>query len=192
MPNNTSVRKEALHVCPHQFAFMLDNWVRKLFQHPKRILKEYIKEGDTVFDMGCGPGFFSVDMAEMVGSSGKVVAIDLQKKMLERVEKKATKYGIAERMAYHRCEAARIGFPQKADFILAFYVVHETPDPRAFLEEIKTMLKPDGKILAVEPTMHVSKRTFEGMLADAETAGLKAIDLPRHKGGRSVVLARSG
>jgi ubiquinone/menaquinone biosynthesis C-methylase UbiE len=167
---------------------MLDNRLRRIVQSPKRILREYIEEGDTVFDIGCGPGFFTIDMARMVGSRGRVVAIDLQQKMLDRVEKKAVRYGVSERMIYHRCQTDSIGLKQKADFILAYYMVHETPDPRAFLEEAKAMLKPDGKILAVEPRMHVSKSSFNNMLADAEAAGLKAVDFPRRKGGRSVVL----
>ena len=76
---------------------------------------------------------------------------------------------------------------QKADFILAFYMIHEVPDMAHTLEELKALLNDGGIILAVEPKMHVSKAGFKTMLDDAEEIGLKAIDFPKRAGGRSVV-----
>ncbi len=81
-------------VCSHSHSIFLDNFFRRLFQHPKRIIGEYIKEGDTAIDLGCGPGFFSIDMAKMVGSTGKIIAVDLQKEMLEKVKEKPQKWGL--------------------------------------------------------------------------------------------------
>jgi len=46
------------HVCPVESAKGLDNFFRKLVQNPKKILKDYVKKGMTVLDVGCGPGFF--------------------------------------------------------------------------------------------------------------------------------------
>ncbi|MCD4808269.1 MAG: hypothetical protein K8R06_04975 [Methanosarcinales archaeon] len=46
------------HLCPVENAKGLDNIFRKLVQNPKKILKDYAKEGMTVLDVGCGPGFF--------------------------------------------------------------------------------------------------------------------------------------
>jgi len=187
MTETAIMKQETGHVCPHQFAFMLDNWFRRLIQNPKKIVTEYIQKGDTVIDMGCGPGFFSIDMARMVGEKGKVIAVDLQEHMLAKVKRKAEKHGVLERMNFHQCKLNTIGLQQKADFILAYYMVHETPDPRAFLVEIKNMLKNNAKLLVVEPSMHVSQGLFETMLKDAERDGLKAIDFPKGKGGKSVV-----
>ena len=177
------------HVCPHQMAFMLDNWIRRLFQHPAKLLGEYIKAGDTVVDLGCGSGFFSVDMARMAGERGHVIAVDLQTGMLDRVKKKAVRQGVADRMDYHQCRADRIGLSCEADFILAFYMVHETPDPRRFFEETKSMLKKGGRLLVVEPKMHVGQAAFDSMVANAARAGLQAVDFPTGKGGRAVLLA---
>ncbi len=178
------------HVCPHKFAFMLDNWVRKLFQNPAKILKDYISPGATVVDIGCGPGFFTIEMAKMVGENGRVIAVDLQKAMLARVSKKAARQGVAGRVAYHRCESDQIGLDQKADFILAYYMVHETPDPGGFFKEAKSMLNEGGRLLVVEPKMHVSQAAFDRLLADGQNAGLKAVDFPLKKGGRSVLFTR--
>lgn len=176
-------------VCPHQMAFMLDNWIRRCFQNPFKLIGEYIRSGDMVVDMGCGPGFFSIDMAKMVGSAGQVIAVDLQADMLDRVRQKALRYAVADRMMYHQCRSDGIGLQCAANFILAFYMVHETPNPHLFFEEIKSMLKAGGKLLVVEPKMHVSRASFEEMVEDAVRAGLRALDFPTGKGGRAVLLA---
>ena len=75
-------------VCPVERAGSLDNRVRKWLQNPKKILEPYITEGMIVLDVGCGPGFFSIDMAQMVGNSGRVIASDLQEGMLQKVRNK--------------------------------------------------------------------------------------------------------
>jgi ubiquinone/menaquinone biosynthesis C-methylase UbiE len=71
-------------VCPTAIAGYLDNRFRRWFQNPRKILGPYIKEGMTVLDLGCGPGFFSIDIAQMVGKSGRVIASDLQVGMLHK------------------------------------------------------------------------------------------------------------
>lgn len=176
-------------VCPFQIAFLLDNWIRQRFQNPDKIIGEYIAVGDTVVDVGCGPGFFTIDMAQIVGPTGQVVAVDLQPGMLARVKKKAIRCGVADRIVTHLCRANGIDLQWSADFILAFYMVHETPDPAGFFEEAKSMLKRGGKLLVVEPKMHVRQASFESMLKDADRAGLAAVDYPTGKGGRAVLLA---
>ena len=185
MKQPQSENKGSGHVCPHQFGFMLDNWFRKIFQQPKKIVGEYIKPDDTVIDMGCGPGFFTVDMAKMVGKKGKVFAVDLQEHML----KKAIRHNVIDRIAFHQCGSDSIGLDQKANFILCYYMVHETPNPKAFLQEIKGMLCKNGTVLIVEPKFHVSKQAFESMLADAEEIGFQSHKFPKKKGGRSVVIS---
>lgn len=190
MPTDKVAASGGGRVCPHQIAFTLDNWIRRLFQNPVKLLAEYIEEGAVVVDMGCGPGFFSIDMAKMVGDGGNVIAVDLQAGMLNRVKKKAARHGVADRMTYHQCRADGIGLECAADFMLAFYMVHETPDPRSFFEETKSLLKAGGKLLVVEPKMHVSQGAFDAMVEDAARAGLKAVDYPTGKGGRAVLLAK--
>ena len=184
----TETQKASPHVCPHTISFFLDNWVRKLIQNPKKIVGPYIKKGDTVIDIGCGPGFFSIEMAKLVGKNGKVIAVDLQEKMIAHVKKKADKHAMQDRMEFRQCDANAIGLNRKADFILAYYMVHETPSPLHFMEEARGMLKDGSKMLVVEPKMHVSKSIFAQMLQEAEQAGLKAMDFPPKKGGRSVLL----
>jgi ubiquinone/menaquinone biosynthesis C-methylase UbiE len=187
MQNTKNLISNGPHVCPHQCGFFLDNWIRRLIQPPARIIGPYIQEGDTVMDLGCGPGYFTIDMAKMVGPKGRVLAVDIQTKMLERVRKKATKHGVADRIEFHTAGMDGIGLDQNADFILAYYMIHEVPDMKHTLRELKTLLNSGGKILAVEPRMHVSQAGFKAMLGHAEELGLNAIDFPKKAGGRSVV-----
>ena len=190
MADIIGMNKERGHVCPHQIGFMLDNRFRRLIQNPKKIVGNYIRKGDTVIDMGCGPGFFTIDMAKMVGQDGRVIAVDLQEHMLLKVKSKADKHNVSDRMEFHQCESNTIGLNKRADFILAFYMIHETPNPKGFLAELKGMLKNSGKLLIVEPRIHVSKKLFKNMLMEAEDLGLRIMDLPKRKGGRSVLFMR--
>jgi len=188
MTTNTSLtRAQGPHICSHQLAIFLDNWLRRLIQHPRKIVGPYINPGDTVIDMGCGPGYFTIDMAKMVGSKGRVVAVDIQEKMLAYVEKKARKHGMRDRIDCQLVGAQDSGLSQQADFILAFYMIHETPDVQQTFKAFRRLLKADGKILAVEPKMHVKQPAFEEMLFEAEKAGLTAVDFPKYLSSRSVV-----
>jgi ubiquinone/menaquinone biosynthesis C-methylase UbiE len=152
---------------------------------------EYVKEGDSALDIGCGSGFFTIEMAKMVGEEGRVIAIDLQPEMLAKVEQKAEKQNLSKRISLHKCPQDEIGLPKdvRADFVLAYYMVHETPDPNNFLKEIKSLLDDNGKILIVEPKFHVSKKSFKKTEIDALEAGFKVIERPVKKGGRSLLLS---
>ena len=175
-------------VCPHTFAFLLDNWIRRLIQSPAKIVKEYIQPGDIAIDMGCGPGFFTIEIARLVGAGGQVIAVDLQPEMLARVARKAARKGVAAQVTCHRCEPDRIGLDLQADFILAYYMVHETPDTAAFFRQARPLLQEDGQLLVVEPKMHVTRRNFDKMVAVATDNGFQAVSFPLKKGGHSVLL----
>jgi ubiquinone/menaquinone biosynthesis C-methylase UbiE len=178
-------------VCRPSHSILLDNFFRRMFQKPRKIVGEYIQNGDTVIDLGCGPGFFSIDMAEMAGSRGKLYAVDLQNEMLDKVKKKAEDKGLTHRICFHKCPQDSIGLGEhvKADFILAYYMMHEVPDSRQFLNEIRGLLKKDGRLLIVEPTFHVTKKKFIKMLKEVEDIGFSIVDTPLKKGGRSLLLS---
>lgn len=166
-------------VCPVERAGSLDNRIRRWFQHPRKILGPYLEEGMTVMDVGCGPGFFSLAMAQMVGKSGRVIATDLQEGMLEKLRAKIQGTELEKRFTLHRCEEAKIGVSEKVDFILAFYMVHEVPDQELFFNEIGSILKPDGQVLIVEPPFHVSRKSFEETIRKARAAGLAPVARPK-------------
>ncbi|MBW2739492.1 MAG: class I SAM-dependent methyltransferase, partial [Deltaproteobacteria bacterium] len=117
--------KKKEHVCPVEIAGHLDSGIRRWLQNPEKILRPYIEEGMTVLDMGCGPGFFSIDMAQMVGKSGRVIAADLQEGMLQKVRDKIKGTEFEKRITLHQCEKNKIGVSEYVDFVLLFYMVHE-------------------------------------------------------------------
>lgn len=180
--------KKRDRVCPVKRAGLLDNKIRRWLQNPVKILKPYVKEGMTVLDIGCGPGFFSIEMAGMVGKSGRVIASDLQEGMLQKLENKIKGTAFQEQIRLHRSEKNRIGVSEKVDFILAFYVVHELPDKEKFFNEIRAILKPDGQVLLVEPSFHVSKKAFEETIRKAEKAGLRPLQGPKVFLSKAVLL----
>ena len=141
--------------------------------------------------MGCGPGFFSIDMAQMVGNSGRVIASDLQEGMLQKLRDKIQGTELEERIELHKCKENKIGLSEKVDFVLLFYMVHEVPDKKAFFNEIATILKPNGQVLIVEPPFfHVSKSAFEETIKKAQNAGFKLIERPKVFFGKTVVLKK--
>lgn len=185
--NNKEVKSK---VCSHKRSSFLDNFVRKIFQSPQRIVGPYIKEGDTVIDLGCGPGFFSLPMVEMVGKTGKVVAVDLQEEMLDIITEKLSQNLLADRIRLHRCSEHDLNLEEslKADFILAYYMVHETPNSSLFFQQIRQHINPEGQLLIVEPPFHVGKKEFKQLVQAAEGAGFIVTERPKRKGGMSVLL----
>ena len=159
------------HVCPLHMAGLLDNWVRRVIHNPKKVFKGLIEKGQSVLDFGCGPGTFTIDMAKMTGENGKVFAVDLQKGMLELVEKKADKFKIKERIIVHQCGKESIGLSVPIDFALAFYMLHESGNPEPLLKEIFKMLKPGGKFFLVEPKMHIKKEVYLEAVENAKKIG---------------------
>ncbi len=176
------------HVCPVERAGLLDHRIRRWLQDPRKILGPYIEEGMTVLDIGCGPGFFSLDLAHMVGRSGRVIASDLQEGMIEKLRNKIRGTELEERITLHQCEADKVGVSGKVDFVLAFYMVHEVPNPKKFFEEIKSVLKLDGQMLIVEPPFRVSKKAFQETIQKARDAGLKPAEGPKVPLSKSVIL----
>lgn len=57
-------KSPAPEVCSHKLAFAFDNFVRKIFQCPQRVIGPYVELGQTAIDLGCGPGFFTIAMAD--------------------------------------------------------------------------------------------------------------------------------
>ena len=181
-------------VCPFWIGYLLISPFRTLMQNPEEILSRYISPGMKVLDIGCGMGFFSLPIARMVGSKGKVICIDVQEKMIKSLQKRAKKKGLTDRIETRICQQNSMGvhdLHEEVDFALAFAVVHEVPDVPQFFSEIHTTLKPTGMLLVVEPKGHVSKKAFEISISIAEHTGFKAISHPQVKRSRTILLTRS-
>ena len=177
-------------VCPVGIAGSLDNRIRRWVQNPHKILRPYIEEGMIVLDIGCGPGFFSIDIAKMVGRSGRVIAADLQEGMLQKLRNRIQGTKLEKRVTLHKCDKNKIGLSEHVDFILLFYTVHEVPNVEGLFSEIETILKPKGLVFIVEPPLHVSKKAFEKTVKKANDAGLSVVERPNLFFNKAVVLKK--
>ncbi|WP_342303620.1 class I SAM-dependent methyltransferase [Methanolobus sp. ZRKC5] len=179
------------HVCPVAISIILNNRIRRWLQNPRKILGPYIKEGMDVLEVGCGPGFFTIDMAQMLGKSGQVVAVDLQESMLAKLREKIEGSETELNIVLHKCAADKIGVSGNFDFVFLFYMVHEVADKDAFFRELESILKTDGLIYVVEPPLHVSKKAFEESIKIAGSAGLTVVDRPKRFPDKAVVLKKA-
>ncbi len=177
-------------VCPVERAGGLDSKIRRWVQDPQKILGPSVQEGMTVLDLGCGPGFFSIDLAQMVGGSGRVIASDLQEGMLDRLRDKIHGTELADRIILHKCEENKIGVSTPVDFALAFYMVHEVPDQEQFFAELGSILKPAGQVLIAEPPIHVSKKAFAETIEKAQTAGFITVEEPKIFLSKAVIMKK--
>lgn len=114
-----------------------------------------------------------------------------RKGCFKKVKDKIQGTEIEKRVKLHKCEEDKIGVSENVDFILAFYMVHEVPDQKKFFEEIKSILKPNGKVLIVEPKLfHVSKGAFEESMMAAKESGLEPVEKPKISLSRAVILEK--
>jgi ubiquinone/menaquinone biosynthesis C-methylase UbiE len=170
---------EKIYVAKWYHMIVYPEWLRRLQQKPQKFLGELVKPGMTVADIGCGIGFYSRELAGLVGENGRVLAVDMQAEMLGWAKKKAKKAGVLERVKFIRCSENDIKIPESVDFVLSMWMAHEVPDHNRFFKQIHDTLKPGGRYLLAEPKFHVKKELFKSICDEAETAGLKKISEPQ-------------
>jgi ubiquinone/menaquinone biosynthesis C-methylase UbiE len=169
--------------------------LRRLFENPYKILGRFVREGMIVLEPGCGMGYFTLPLARMVGSQGRVVAVEIQPKMLSVLSRRAQKAGLSNRIELHQTEAEGLGLEDlsgKVDLATALHMVHEVPDQDVFFTEVWKALKPGGKLFVVEPKGHVSQNRFEETVANAEKIGFKLeATFSKGVGGRGALLVKT-
>lgn len=159
-------------VCPWWAAWLLDNPLRRALHNPERIVRGLVRPGETALDLGCGVGVFTLALARAVGARGTVIAADIQPRMLAEVERRASKSGLRDRIRTLLCDPDDLRLDRPIDLALAFWMLHEVPDPARLLAQVKERLKPGGRMLVVEPRLHVRPAEFAATLRQAEAAGL--------------------
>lgn len=175
------------HVCPPVFFPTLDSDIRKIIHHPEKIFAPYIKAGQNVADVGCGPGFFTLGMAKIVGPNGRVTAIDIQESALIRLREKIRGSLLEEIIVTHKATTETTGLNGKYDFVLNFWMLHEVEHQIEFLNEIRGAMKPEGLYMLVEPRFHVGAKAFQKEVEIAQNAGFKPVKYPKIRISRSVV-----
>jgi len=183
----------ARHVCPWWLGYWLVSPLRRLWQRPARTLGPFVRKGMLVLEPGCGMGFFTLDLARIVGPEGRVVAVDVQERMLAGLRRRAGKAGLSDRIEVRLAqpESLEVGdLAGRVDVALALHVVHEVPDAAAFFAEIAAVLKPGGTLLFVEPRGHVGSAAFEASVALAGQAGLRVLARPKVGRDRAALMVR--
>jgi ubiquinone/menaquinone biosynthesis C-methylase UbiE len=182
----------AHRVCPWWLGYFLASPLRRWRQDPTAILSPWVGEGQVVLEPGPGMGFFTLELARLVGPSGRVVAVELQPKMLDALKRRARRAGCLERIAWRLASRETMSIAdlgRTVDFTLAFAVVHEFPDALRFFSEVAAVSKQNATLLFAEPKGHVSDREFASELEASSQAGFKINSRPAIRGSHTALLS---
>jgi ubiquinone/menaquinone biosynthesis C-methylase UbiE len=182
------------HACPPWLGHLLAGAPRRLLHDPRSLLGPFVTESMTVLEPGPGMGFFTLELARLVGPSGRVVAVDVQPAMLDALRRKAEKANLMSRIDLRQVQGDRmnlVDLEATVDFVLAFAMVHEVPDTAAFFREIASLLRLGGKVLVAEPIFHVTKKAFAATIGKAESAGLHVESRPAVRISHTAVLVKN-
>ena len=135
---------------------LLDHPVRMRYRDPVATLGPFgIGPGETVLDLGCGTGTFTVEMARQVGSNGRVHAVDIQASMVEAARERVESAGFASLVNFHHCGAYRLPLERDSvDVAIAIASLSEMPQPLFAVEEVLRVLKPGGRLAVSEEMPH--------------------------------------
>jgi ubiquinone/menaquinone biosynthesis C-methylase UbiE len=109
-----------------------------------------VKRGMNICDMGCGNGFYTLQLAKMVGDRGHLYAVDIQPEMLKLLNDRADKQGVTNfspilgTFTNPRLPSGKI------DLILLVDVYHEFSHPEQMLAAMRDSLSPEGLVALVE------------------------------------------
>ncbi len=192
---NSSVDKQQIdpkalpapHCCPMWVQYLLVSPIRRLLEPADKLIGPYTESGMTVLDLGCGFGYVSLPLAQKVGESGHVICVDVEPRAVKRLKKRAQKAGLAERITTHICTSHNLDLDKyvgEIDLVTVVHTMHEFDDLPEFLQQIKTLLKPSGRLLVIEPPGHVKHDHFAAEIALCCRMGFRKLDLPadaKHK-----------
>lgn len=129
----------------------LDRSEREDEEAPKKAIGLLgLKAGDVVADVGAGSGYFTLQMAERVGPSGRVYASDIQQAMLDIIRRKLARTSLTNvTLVLGNDDDPKLP-PNTIDMALMVDVYHELHQPQAVLKQIRAALKPDGRLILLE------------------------------------------
>lgn len=179
------------HVCPWWLAYTFDNFLRRLIHPPEATLAPYVRPGMRTADLGCGFGHFALGMAKLVGKSGRVQVVDVQRQMLDKTMKRARKQGLERRVSPVLVKPGDdLGVDPDLDFVLAANMLHEAPNLKDLLRQVYAGLKPGGVFYVMEPSGHITAQRFEDEVNAALTVGFIEVERPTLRRERCVVFTK--
>jgi ubiquinone/menaquinone biosynthesis C-methylase UbiE len=167
--------REISLVMGHQGAGWLERPEREKEEQPKKLLKLLdLKPGMVVADIGAGSGYYSFRLSEKVGVKGKVLAVDIQKEMLDIIRKRMKEDKVENVEPVLGTETDPKLPAGGVDLILMVDVYHEFTFPYEMTEAMIKALKPGGRMAFVEfrredekvPILLAHKMTEKQVLAE--------------------------
>ena len=120
-------------------------------EQPDRVVRELeIKPGSTIADLGAGVGYFTWRLADAVGPTGKVIAVDIQPGMIERLRQNLAERGITNVQPVLASEEDPRLPPNSVDLVLLVDVYHELQQPERTMAHVRRALKADGRLVLIE------------------------------------------
>ncbi len=134
-----------------------------LFLNPYKLLNAAgLKPGQKVLEVGCGPGFFTIPAAKIVGDKGKVYALDVNPVAVETVRRKIMENNL-KNVKIMLADASETGLPDESiDVAFLFGVIHALKDVDAVMREMHHILKVKG-ILSVQKSWWSEKRLLDAV-----------------------------
>lgn len=130
---------------PPFVSVFLSSRVRKAMQPPWEVVERSgIQPGMAVLELGPGPGTFTLEAARRVGPQGKVIAVDIEPKMIDKLRDAAARAEVTN-VETHVADAYHLPVADgSVDVAFMVTVLAEIPDRQRALAEIRRVLKPDG------------------------------------------------
>lgn len=137
---------------PHQQAALLEHPLRLRYRNPSELLGQLgVFAGMSVADLGCGTGLFTVEMAQRVGNTGQVHAVDIQAQMLSQAKQRIDAAGHSQHVRYYHSGIHSLPLPDSTiDVALMAAVLGEIPARLLALEEVRRVLKPGARLAISE------------------------------------------
>ncbi len=132
-------------VFPASQATMLLNPLRPLIMPVRKTLVRFgIEPGQTVLELGPGPGYYSIEASRMLGPTGRLLCLDIQRGMLDVLSGRLTESGVSN-TELAVADATRLPLAAASvDRVFLVTVLGEVPDQSAALDELRRVLKPGG------------------------------------------------
>ncbi|MGI5819760.1 MAG: class I SAM-dependent methyltransferase [Armatimonadota bacterium] len=181
----------ALHRTPYWLMEAFDRTIRPLLYDAERIVRPFVAAGDRVADIGCGTGYFSAALARLIGPSGELLLVDVQEEMVRRAVERVRREQVATASVVGVIVSEdQLQLPPDVDFALMSWMLHEVARVEQYWRALGHSIRPAGKVLVIEPLLHVSTRRWEEELAPAEAFGFVRSDLRGTFFSRTAVLTK--
>lgn len=159
---------------------------REAWQKPDQVMDALrVAEGTTVADLGAGGGWFTMRLARRVGRFGRVYAVDVQRLMIEAIERRVEREGLNNVTAIlGEYDNPKLPPDARTDAVLIVDAFHEMEDPVRLLTNVARTLKPHGRIGIIDyregdggPGPDAAERVPPSVvISQASAAGLRLVE----------------